>query len=206
MVMAFLFQQTLDSHGWVYVVVACDKTWIYKECLSGKVAIVAAWHVPSTCQQCTEMTEGWWGIRGGYRDLVSFRNTLGEEMVQSEYRGMQGLHYVPLYVWTLKRKRVNTGKKDKGSRIERIKREITKKLLVLRFSRRWSGAADVFSFLVWYAVSTDVQLRTFRAIVWPPYERLASIYRLLIPKIAIRFRSLTLWRRNFLLNFSTSCK
>jgi len=64
------------------------------------------------------MTEGWWGIRGEYRDLVSFRNTLGDELVQSECRGIKGFGCIRLYARMLKSKRVNTGKKDKGRRIE----------------------------------------------------------------------------------------
>jgi len=75
------------------------------------------------------MTEGWWGTRGGYRDLVSGRNTLGDELVQSENRGIQGFKFIHLYVQTLKSKRINTGKKDKGRRIERIKREVTKDIV-----------------------------------------------------------------------------
>jgi hypothetical protein len=174
-VMEFLFQQPLDSYGWLYVVVASDKAWIYKEYLSGKLVIVAVWHVPSTCRQCTKMTEGWWRIRGGYRDLVNIRNTLRDELVHSEYRGIQWFNCIPVYVWTLKHKRVNTAKKDNGRRIEWIKREMTK-LLDLSFLRRWSGAADVFSFLVCLVLSTDMQLRTFRLNVGHPYEKMASVY------------------------------
>jgi len=131
------------------------------------VAIVAAWHVPSTCRQCTEMTEGWWGIRG--RGVSWPRQ-------RSKYPGrragtirIQGYTRVQFYafirVWTLKSKRVNTGKNDKGRRIERIKREMTNKIArfkVLTEVKRWS---DVFSVLACYALSTGVQLRTFRTIV-----------------------------------------
>jgi len=80
------------------------------------------------------MTEGRWGIGGGaYRDLVSVPNTLGDKLVQSEYRGIQGLNCMHLYVRVnFKRQKSKYRKKDTGRKIERVKREMKNK--VARFN------------------------------------------------------------------------